>query len=322
MKTIQEIDGLLNKYKSFSFETVFNKQRMFEVYSNYALNISDKKINIGFETIDKGMNGIRPSELMTVIAGTNIGKSAFAMNIMYNVSQTSNGLIILFSLEMSETDIFERYIQMQMNLNTYQVEQIFARKNEAELSKIKELIQKHNNIISIIKRVKIEEISQYVLAIEEMEKKECTFVIVDHLGLIQNEKYKDDYSKTTNNMMQLKEIALHLKKPIMLLSQTSRADIKSDSGLTLHSGKNSGEVENSSQIVFTLQQVKDIEVGKFDIVTVEKLQSKELSLLKLKCEKKKRGDYSDTEILFDKKNLRMYEYEKYLSKVARQESVF
>jgi hypothetical protein len=108
----------------------------------------------------------------------------------------------------------------------------------------------------------------------------------------------------------------------MLLSQTSRADIKSDAGLTLHSGKNSGEVENSSQIVFTLQQVKDIEVGQFDITTTESLLKKELSLLKLKCEKKKRGDYSETNIIFNKKNLRMYEYDKYLQKVARQESVF
>lgn len=308
MKTIEEMDGLLNKYRSFKFETVFDKQRMYDKYVDYAGNITNKKLLLGFDTIDFGMQGLRPGEVMSVIAGTNIGKSAFAMNIMYNASQKTDDLIILFSLEMSEVDIFERFIQMQLDLTTYDVEQIFIRKKESELAKVKEIIQKHNNVYSVIKRVKIEEISQYVLAIEEMEKKECCFVIIDHLGLIINEKYRDDYSKTTQNMMTLKETALHLKKPIMLLSQTSRADIKSGEGLTLHSGKNSGEIENSSQIVFTLQRNQDIDVNVFDLEWVKKFESRKFDLLKLKCEKKKRGDYSEVNLVFNKRNLRMTEY--------------
>ena len=233
------------------------------------------------------------------------------MNIMYNVTQKSNGLVILFSLEMSETDIFERYLQMHLDCYTYEVENIFVKKDENRMNEIKEIMQKHKNIYAVIKRITIDEISSYILAIEEFEKKECVLVIIDHLGLIQNDKFRDDYSKTTNNMMKIRELGLHLKKPIMLLSQTSRADIKSNEGLSLYSGKNSGEIENSSQIVFTLQKQKEIPTEtRIDYETIKLIQDRKLDLLKLKCEKKKRGDYADVDLLFDKKNLRMYEYDK------------
>jgi len=311
MSAIKDFDSLLLKHKNFKFESVYTKKRMFEVYSEYALNITDKKVYMGFDTIDISLGGIRPSEVMSIIAGTNIGKSAFAMNIMYNITQRSNGLVILFSLEMSETDIFERYLQMQLDCFTFEVENIFIKKDPARLDQIKEVMQKHQNIYSVIKRINIEEITSYVLAIEELEQKECVFIILDHLGLIKNDKYKDDYSKTTDNMMRIKEIALHLKKPVMLLSQTSRADIKSNEGLSLYSGKNSGEIENSSQTVFTLQKQKEIPTETMiDFETLKLIQDRKYDLLKLKCEKKKRGEAKDIDIIFNKKNLRMFEYGK------------
>jgi replicative DNA helicase len=311
MSAIKDFDSLLLKHKNFKFESVFSKQRMYEKYEEYAANITDKKIFMGFDTVDAGMGGVRPSEVMSIIAGTNIGKSAFAMNIMYNVTQKSNGLVILFSLEMSETDIFERYLQMHLDCYTFEVENIFIKKDENNLNKIKEIMQKHRNIYAVIKRINIDEISSYILAIEEMEKKECVLAIIDHLGLIINDKYRDDYSKTTDNMMKMRELALHLKKPVMLLSQTSRADIKSDAGLSLYSGKNSGEIENSSQIVFTLQKQKELPTKTIiDLETLRLIQEKKFDLLKLKCEKKKRGEIKDIDIIFNKKNLRMYEYSK------------
>jgi replicative DNA helicase len=309
MSAIKDFDSLLLKHKDFRFESVFSKQRMYEVYEEYAKNISDKKLYMGFDTIDTALGGLRPSEVVSVIAGTNIGKSAFAMNIMYNITQRSDGLVILFSLEMSETDIFERYIQMQLDCYTSEVENIFIKNDPVKKDAIKEIMQKHKNIYSVIKRINIDEVTPYVLAIQEMEKKECVMVLIDHLGLIKNDRYKDDYSKTTDNMMKIKEIALHLKKPIFLLSQTSRQDIKSNEGLSLYSGKNSGEIENSSQIVFTLQKQKEIPAETvIDYETLRLIQEKRYDLLKLKCEKKKRGDAKDVDIIFNKKNLRMTEY--------------
>jgi len=79
----------------------------------------------------------------------------------------------------------------------------------------------------------------------------------------------------------------------------------------LYSGKNSGEIENSSQTVFTLQKQKEIPTETMiDFETLKLIQDRKYDLLKLKCEKKKRGEAKDIDIIFNKKNLRMYEYGK------------
>lgn len=39
-----------------------------------------QKVFTGFSGLDEKMNGLRPGEILTVIAPTNTGKSALAMN--------------------------------------------------------------------------------------------------------------------------------------------------------------------------------------------------------------------------------------------------
>lgn len=318
--TEEKFESLKEKNKIFKFDTVFTKLRMYESYENYSQAIKDKKIFMGFPTIDNSLGGLRPSELVTVIAGTNIGKSAFAMNIMYNVSKKSDGLIILFSLEMSEIDIFERYVQMEFDIFTYEVENIFMKNDKEYKLKILERIDRHKNIISVVKRISINEIISYVKTIEEIQGKECCLLLLDHVGLVVNDRFKDSFQKTEDTMTKLKEISLHTKIPIILFSQTSRADIKNNNGLDLYSGKNSGEVENSSQIVFTLEKQKQIDMTKFDEMTVNlalgsSTHKPTIDILKLTTRKKKRGDYSEIDIIFNKKNLRMTEYQNQKSNI-------
>lgn len=319
MDYIQEFDSILAKHKTFKFETVFTKKRLFNAYEKYAANITDKKIFLGFESIDKGMQGLRPSEVMTIVAETNVGKSAFAMNVMYNVTKKSNGLVILFSLEMSEIDIFERYIQMEFDLTTYEVENIFVRNDEINKEKILERIAKHQNIISVVKRISIDELISYVKAIEEIQKKECSLIILDHLGLLKNEKFREPTQRTDDNMSRMRETALHLKIPIMLLSQTSRADTKKNE-LDLHSGKHSGAIEDSSQVYFTLEKYKEIDVTKYDYNIIQLATNKKIDILKLTPHKKKRGNYESIDLIFNRTNLRMNEYSK--PPIVEQEKAF
>jgi len=310
----EKFEKQLSEFTDFKFDTVFGKLEMYESYENYANAINHKKLMLGFNSIDAALGGLRPSEVVTIVAGTNIGKSAFAMNVMYNATKNSDGLIILFSLEMSETDIFERYIQMEFDMYTFEVENIFVKNDKVSKQKILERIDKHRNIISVIKRININEIVPYIKTIEQIEGKECAMIIIDHIGLIVNDKYRDSFQRTEDTMIRLKEISLHTKLPVMLFSQTSRSDIKSLDGLTLHSGKNSGEVENSSQIVFTLEKLKNVDPNIIDETTIAMATTTNdrkatIDILKLTTQKKKRGEYGDAIIIFNRKNLRMTEYE-------------
>ncbi len=310
MNEIEKFEQLLEKHKNFKFETVFTKKRMYETYLEYSKTIQDRKLNIGFSEIDNCLGGIRPSEIITVVAPTNIGKSAFAMNVAYNIAEQTKYNIILFSLEMSEIDIFERFLQMQTGNNSYSLENLFKKNDEEFLKKVKEAVIKFNNVISVVKRIHINEILTYCLAIKELTERENALIILDYVGLIENGVNKNDYQNITDIMRKLKEIALHIKIPIMLLSQTDRVNSK-EGNLGLHSGKGSGEVENTSNILFTLERLEEIPAEQIDGQTIEMVtgEHKTHNLLLLTNHKKKRGTIpKPTYILFNRSTLRMEEY--------------
>lgn len=300
----------LENNKVYNPETVYNTSRMFDAYSEYAETINDKKIFSGIETLDTSLGGFRPSELITLVGGTNVGKSAFAMNVMLHASKQSDGIILLFSLEMSEIDIFERLLQMEYNFNTSEIEHIFSKKVTEKLTDIKQRIKSFNNVFSIIKRVNINEVIPYVKTIEEVTEKKVTFLIIDHSGLIQNTNFQNAVQKAEDTAMKLKEVALHLKVPLLNFSQTSRSDIKDKKELGLYSAKNSGEIENSSQIVFTLEKVKEFDPEIFSDEITSQQEKGYIDILKLTTQKKKRGVASDVYLIFNRKNLKIMEYSK------------
>lgn len=300
----------LEKNKIHIPETLYTLSRMYDVYSEYANTIEDKKIFSGIETIDKSLGGFRPSELITLIGGTNVGKSAFAMNVMFHASRQSKGLIVLFSLEMSEIDIWERFLQMEYDYNTFEIENIFKKRDEEKLSQIKSRIENYKNVYSVVKRISIDDVIPYVKTIEDIKKEPVTFVVIDHSGLIKNNNFQNIIQRAEDTASKLKEIALHLKIPVLNFSQTSRSDIKDKKELGLYSAKNSGEIENSSQIVFTLEKVKEFDPSIFSYDIIENNQKGNIDILKLTTQKKKRGIASDVHLIFNRKNLKITEYGK------------
>lgn len=309
----QKLHELIQKYASFDYQTVYTLKGKYEAYKEYVSTLADRKVNLGFANIDENLGGFRPSEVITVVSPTNIGKTAFAMNVALNVSQNTKYLVPMFSLETSEIDLFERYVQMLIGTATYKIEQLVKKQDKEFDKQVIEQIEKLKNIVSIIKRVHINEIVPYVKALEELLENKTALIIIDYVGLIQHNE-KQEYQGLTTVMRKLKEIALILKVPILLLSQTDRINSK-EGNLDLYSGKGSGEVENSSQILFTLEKPKEIPPDIYKRLDQDILRhigkEKELpyNLLLLTTHKKKRGYMPDpTIILFEKKTLRMIEY--------------
>jgi len=304
---INEID--LSKYKDLKIGRIFNFAQMAESYEEYIQNIQGRKVSTSIKSFDDAIGLVRPSQVVTFVGGTNIGKTGIAMNICFsNSTLLQDSIIALFELEIDENEIYERALQMEFDMNTSEVERAFLSKDKELLNKFKSINSKYSNIVSIIKRVRIEEIGAYILAIQDIYKKRVGMAIVDYGGLVVND-FHDDYAKITYTLQKLKETALHLQLPIINFSQVPRADIKGENKkVGLNSGKGSGEVENSSQIVISLNAVTELPADQTITSEVyEKCSGEKPThyLIEAKIEKKKQGDYEKTFLLFNKKNLRL-----------------
>ena len=97
--------------------------------------------------------------------------------------------------------------------------------------------------------------------------------------------------------------------PIVTFSQVPRSDSKDKKEFGLHSGKGSGEIENSSQIVVTLDRIKEFDPLKHPSGISDKIEGDNPShyLIKLKIEKKKQGNFGSTYLLFNKRYLKFEE---------------
>ncbi len=310
----KELNEIAEQYRNVKYERVFDPAQMHYSYAEYIQNIQGRKVSLGIPTFDKALGMIRPSQVVTIIGATNVGKTTVAMNIaLANATIGRDKLVIFFNLEIDQNEIYERLLQMEYDLFTFEVEKAFQNNNKDLLEKFEQVGDKFKNFISVIGRVSVEDIVPFTKAVEATYHKEAGLIIVDHLGLVKNEKYTDEYARTTDNAMKLKEIAISLQIPVLNLSQTSRADVKNnDKGLNLYSGKGSGEVENSSQIVITIDKLDGRDNAmkadpNISSAVLDSADRQEIYLLHAKIQKKKQGNYANVVLIQNRKNLRITE---------------
>lgn len=297
-------------------------------YKDYSENIQNKRIDFGFEKLTKLLRGLRTQELMTIISKTGVGKSALILNFMINFTKKTNELCVLFSCEMSSVGIAERIFQIELDNFGKHIEENFVNKNENFINKCYNLKKPLKNFLIITNRIDVNSIPDYIKIIELIKNKKVRLIGVDYLGLMDNRVFnRDEYLRNTDNMKKLYSYAKILDCAIINLSQTSRADIKSGEGLTLYSGKSSGEVENSSDFVLSLENVKETSSIKLEneiwniIKSINddyetkisdnkenKLKFNLYDLMKLTVHKNRRGQIGCTYVTFNRKNLRIKEY--------------
>ena len=70
----------------------------------------------GFEDLDNITGGFQPGNLIILAARPSMGKSALMANFAENAALTSNKAVALFSLEMSEGELAQRFIASQASI--------------------------------------------------------------------------------------------------------------------------------------------------------------------------------------------------------------
>jgi replicative DNA helicase len=228
------------------------------------------------------------------------------MNILkHNIK--GDTIIPFFSLENNEYQTFERMIQLELNVSSFEIENNFKNNNQSFISECQEVSEKWSNVINIVKRVSLEDIIPYIKVCEKLTDKKVKFVLIDYAQLIKCTG--KEYEKVSEIAQQLKEISLNLRIPLIVLSQVSRQEARNENGLTLYSAKGSGEIENSAQILFSLERLKEINQEVLDGKTLARNDKGDCAILKLKTLKKKRGkDLKEILIILNYPSLRMMEY--------------
>ena len=179
----------------------------------------------GLKSFDTYTNGFQKGDLILIAARPAMGKTAFAINIAYNISkyffdlekenQSIDKCVLYFNLDDTNLSLIPRFINLETEFSHWD------RINGIKDAQIEENVI--NSCLSLSKLPiylsnkgnTIKEIKEEIQIVNSEHQIGC--IIIDYLQLI--EKDTDDYMAILN---ELKKIAIRMNVPIMVLSQLKR----------------------------------------------------------------------------------------------------
>ena len=214
-------------------------------------------IPTGYMDIDKLLGGFQRTDLILLAARTSVGKTALAMNFIVNASVKHNAKVLVFSLEMSSSQLASRMLSMESGVDSPRIRS--AHLNEQESRKL-DASMNHLAGASIW----VDD-SAALSALEICSRARrlsaevgLDMIVVDYVQLIAGESGDDNRVRELDDITKaLKNLARELNVPIIALSQLSRAvENRADHTPQLSDLRESGGLEQNADVVMFIYRAE------------------------------------------------------------------
>lgn len=210
-------------------------------------------LSTGFPHVDELTGGWKKGELIIIAARPSVGKTAFALNMAYNMAIKDKRSVAFFSLEMPSTSLVMRLLASETEINSKQLasghltDEQWERINKAALD-----IARANIFFDSTQGISPGELRSKCRKLKMQF--DIDMVVIDYLQLItapfsKMQNREQEISKISRS---LKALALELDIPIVALSQLNRAVENRASTLyqpLLSDIRESGAIEQDADIV-------------------------------------------------------------------------
>ena len=204
----------------------------------------------GFKDLDELTGGLQPGNLIVLAARPSMGKSALVTNIAENAAVDHGRPVALFSLEMSETELAQRFIASQARLSSDEL-----RKGRVKQERWPKVVQASQRLAAA--PLWVDDSSD--IGLLELRAKArrlhsrhgLGLVIVDYLQLLRPEAGVESRVEQVGQMSRgLKILARELGIPVIAVSQLSRAvESRPDKVPLLSDLRESGQIEQDADLV-------------------------------------------------------------------------
>lgn len=258
------INSVADKYARYGASTAVNgapeiltMKEAGERYVRYIHRMREARVRTGFAPIDQKLRAIAPGEVLAILGRTSVGKSALLQNIGRNYAGDSGAPVIMFSLEMPDTSVYERSIQLEYGMTGYEVERMFDNADDAAAARhIDAVYAAMSNFYIVVRSMDIPTIDEYVQYAEaNIYKQKTGLILIDYLGLVKG-KGKDVYQEISKIARDMKELAKSLGVPICYLSQVNR-NYRIDQELDLAAARDSGAIEEAADYILGIWRAEE-----------------------------------------------------------------
>lgn len=130
-----EINQSLNHISKLDFQEL-KKQVLEEVKERVLDNSKVVKTNIS--ELDEVLGGFENGSFSVIAARPSMGKTAFLIQLMYNIAVIQNKKVLMFNLEMTKEELCKRFIALHTKFSNFEIKQGFDR----DMSKYNEMLKR------------------------------------------------------------------------------------------------------------------------------------------------------------------------------------
>lgn len=205
-------------------------------------------IETGFPSLDNITQGWQNSDMIIIAARPSMGKTAFTLSMARNIAKLGYKTLF-FSLEMSKTQIVNRILSMETEINSSKLRGGMIDSND--WLKIDNKVSEIEDLGIIID----DEAAMSVLTLKSkcrQYKKKYNFdiVMIDYLQLMRGTNQQNRNIEVMEISRAIKNIAKELNVPVIALSQLSRETEKRNNKRPILSDlRDSGSIEQDADIV-------------------------------------------------------------------------
>lgn len=259
------------------------KNQLLEFVDNFLSDEPKNFIKTGLENVDRQIIGFEPTQLIIIGARPGAGKTAVALNMMYNIAR--NGYpVTFFSLETTDQKILERLVSSTSNVNMLKIIQktnISDKEADRVMQSVDRIDKLHGTGFEIIDKAHVTQQDVRQAAMKQYDKPQVIFI--DYLQLLNPDKAQNDRRLDIEKLSRdLKIIAKENNCVIIALSQLSRGvEQRQNKRPMLSDLRESGSIEQDANMVMFLYREDYYD---------EMLQDKETGISEVECNVAKNRD--------------------------------
>ena len=212
----------------------------------------------GFADLDSRTAGLQPTELIVLAARPAMGKTSFALSIAQNAATTGGWPCLVFSLEMSSTQLAERMLCSEARVDSSALRRgMLQRQDMTNLTYAAATLSKAPILIDDTPALSLREVRARARRFRSNKElfgdKKFGLILVDYLQLMRGSPQAAKASREqeiSEISRGLKSLAKEIDCPVVALSQLNRSlEQRTDKRPQLSDLRESGAIEQDSDVI-------------------------------------------------------------------------
>jgi len=253
----KEIAAAMEEY---SGDSSFSRNKGMEI-GDAALTITQKARKLieagdtyaglptGYQELDHCIGGLTNGHLILLAGFTNMGKSAFAIQLCHNVLRLGAKCGYI-SMELSAGDIAERMIALSGRVTTDEL-RVLGKLNPEQLSNLDQVADEMRSLPLVVMDRPTWSMNEIRAEARRLKRRDCKLLVIDLLGKVHVETKKQDSRARELEMVavQAKALAKELDIPILGCVQLNRQSVYDQQAELHHLKDSNGLAENADEVL-------------------------------------------------------------------------